>query len=67
MNNDKEILEESEYITQKELQLYFIFGATYPEVGKRLNELLEMAKGAKTKQIIQNIIEERNRYFYRKI
>lgn len=67
MNNDKEILEESEYITQKELQLYFIFGTTYPEVGKRLNELLEMAKGAKTKQIIQNIIEERNKYFYRKI
>jgi len=67
MNNDKEILEETEYIIQKELQLYFIFGATYPEVGKRLSELLEMAKGPETKQIIQNLIKERNRYFYRQI
>ena len=67
MNVDKEILEETEYIIQKELQLYFIFGATYPEVGKRLNELLEIAKGPETKQIIQNLIKERNRYFYRQI
>ena len=67
MNNDKEILKEAEYITQKELQLYFIFGTTYPEVGKRLSELLKMAKGPETKQIIQNLIKERNRYFYRQI
>jgi len=35
MNNDKGILEETEYIIQKELQLYFIFGVTYPESGQK--------------------------------
>jgi hypothetical protein len=58
--NDKDILEEATYITKKELQFYFIFGAKYPEVGKRLDGLLEMAKDPKTKQIIQNLIKKRN-------